>query len=91
MESYTVLGKVLQLFRLERRPLYSSKHEFYHVRRFSEFMRVEEMTTVDFAANKFMGIAPEKTGCIPFVRGIENLTCLPDLHSDSHTPSLVQK
>jgi hypothetical protein len=32
MESYAILGKLLQLFRFKSRPLYSGEYEFYHVR-----------------------------------------------------------
>jgi len=84
MESYTALGKFLQLFRFKRRPFYAREYEFYDVRRFVNLIGVEEMTAIDLAVNKFMGIAPEKTGCVPFVRRIENLTRFSDLHSDSH-------
>ena len=60
MQSYAPCGKFLQFFRLESRPLYSSEHEFYYVRRFSELMSVEEMAAVEFAVNKVMGIAPKE-------------------------------
>jgi hypothetical protein len=86
---YAIHGKLLQFFRPESRPLYSSKYKFYYARRFSELVSVEEVAAVDFAVKKLMGLARDKTVCVPFVRRIKNLPCFLDLCGERHNASFL--